>query len=134
MRGFQAADFRYTLTVRAQQPDFTVTLDGANPNVGAGSAREFKVAARRIDGFEGPIRIDIAGVPAGFRVTTPLLIESGQLDAIGVIEAEPGAAAPAPTAAAATTVTATARVGDRDVTHTVNNLGKIGLAPLPNSA
>ncbi len=131
VRGFQAADFRYTLTVRAQQPDFTVTLDGANPNVGAGSAREFKVAARRIDGFEGPIRIDIAGVPAGFRVTTPLLIESGQLDAIGVIEAEPGAAAPAPTAAAATTVTATARVGDRDVTHTVNNLGKIGLAPAP---
>ena len=62
--------------------------------MGAGSAKEFKVSAQRIDGFEGPIRVDITGVPPGFRVTTPLVIEAGQLEALGVIEAEPGASPP----------------------------------------
>ena len=80
--------YRYTLTVRERRPDFKVTLSGADPAVGAGSAKEFKVSAQRIDGFEGPIRVDIAGVPPGFRVTTPLVIEAGQLEALGVIEAE----------------------------------------------
>ena len=97
----------------------------------AGSAKEFKVSAQRIDGFEGPIRVDIAGVPPGFRVTTPLFIEAGQLEALGVIEAEPGAAAPPAEAAKASKVTATARIGDREVTHPVNNLGTIQLAPAP---
>ncbi len=91
VRGFQGPEFRYTLTVRERRPDFKVTLVGADPAVGAGGAKEFKVSAQRIDGFEGPIRVDIAGVPPGFRVTTPLLIEAGQLEALGVIEAEPGA-------------------------------------------
>ncbi len=94
VRGFQGPDFRYTLTVRERRPDFKVTLSGANPTVDAGSAKEFKVSAQRIDGFEGPIRVDIAGVPPGFRVTTPLIIEAGQLEALGVIEAEAGAKPP----------------------------------------
>ena len=131
VRGFQGPDFRYTLTVRARRPDFKVALGGADPKVGAGGAREFKVSAERIDGFEGPIRVDIAGVPPGFRVTTPLVIEAGQLEALGVIAADAGAAAPAAHSARASVVSATARVGDRDVTHPVNNLGNIQLAPRP---
>jgi WD40 repeat protein len=131
VRGFHGPEFRYTLTVREEHADFHVTLAGANLKVGAGSAREFKVSAQRIDGFDGPIRVDIAGVPPGFRVTTPLLIEAGQLDALGVIQAETGAAAPAPAAATASKVTATARIGNREVTHTVNNLGTIQLMSAP---
>jgi hypothetical protein len=131
VRGFQGPEFRYTLTARERRPDFTVTLSGADPAVGAGGAKEFKLSAQRIDGFEGPIRVDIADVPPGFRATTPLVIESGQLEALGVIEAEPGAASPAATAARASKVTATARVGDREVTHVVNNLGTIKLAAAP---
>jgi len=131
VRGLQGADFRYTFTVRERRPDFTVTLAGANPSVGTGSAKEFKVSAQRIDGFEGPIRVDIAGVPPGFAVTSPVVIEAGQIEAFGVIMADAGAAAPAADKANATTVTATARVGERDVTHTVNNLGAIKLGPAP---
>ena len=115
VRGFHGPDFRYTLTVREQRPDFKVTFVGANPKVGAGSAREFKVSAQRIDGFDGPIRVDIAGIPAGFRVTTPLLIEAGQLDALGVIEAQTSATPPPPAAAKASKVTATARVANREI-------------------
>lgn len=131
VRGLQGADFRYTLTVRERRPDFTVTLAGANPSVGAGSAKEFKVSAQRIDGFEGPIRVDIAGTPPGFTVTSPVVIEAGQIEAFGVIVADAGAAPPAADKANATTVTATARVGERDVTHAVNNLGAIKLGPAP---
>ena len=131
VRGFQGPEFRYTLTVRERRPDFKVTLSGADPAVGAGGAKEFKLSAQRIDGFEGPIRVDIADVPPGFRATTPLVIEAGQLEALGVIEAEAGAAAPPAAAAKATKVTATARVGDREVTHAVNNLGTIKLAAAP---
>jgi hypothetical protein len=108
-----------------------VTLSGADPVVGAGSAKEFKVSVQRLDGFEGPIRVDIANVPPGFRVSTPLVIEAGQLEALGVITAESGAKPPPSPVAKASTVTATARVGDRNVTHTVNSLGAIQLAPAP---
>ncbi|MDR3634028.1 MAG: hypothetical protein P4L84_09495, partial [Isosphaeraceae bacterium] len=131
VRGLQGPDFRYTLTVRERRPDFRVTLGGTNPVVGAGSAKEFKVSAERIDGFDGPIRVDIASVPPGFRVTSPLVIEAGQLDALGVIVADANAAKPAEAAAKASTVSATALIGQREVTHTVNNLGNIQLAPTP---
>lgn len=129
VRGLQGPEFRYTLTVRERHPDFKVTLHGANPVVGAGSAKEFKVAAQRIDGFDGPIRVDIAGLPPGFHATTPLVIEAGQLDAFGVISAEGGATQPSESAAKASTVTASARVGDQEMTHPVNNLGVLKLAP-----
>jgi hypothetical protein len=131
VRGFHGPEFRYTLTVRPRRPDFTVALGGVNPTVGAGSAREFTVSAQRIDGFEGPIRVDIAGVPPGFRTTAPLVIEAGQLQALGLIEAEAGAAPPPASVATAIRVTATARIGDHEVTHAVNNLGTIQLAPAP---
>jgi len=131
VRGFQGPDYRYTLTARPRRPDFKVTLSGADPTVGAGGAREFKVSAQRVDGFEGPIRVDIADIPPGFRITTPVVIEAGQLDALGVIEADVRAQAPSAPTSKASKVTATARVGKGDVTHAVNNLGTIGLAAAP---
>lgn len=131
VRGLQGPEFRYTLTVRERRPDFKVTLSGANHAVGAGSAKEFKVSARRIDGFEGSIRIDIAGLPIGLSVTTPLVIEADQTDAFGVIVAEPGAAPPPTDAAKASTVRASARIDSREVTHDVTNLGNIQLSPAP---
>lgn len=131
VRGFQGPDYKYTLTIRPRQPDFAVTLHGANPTVNAGSAKEFRVEARRIDGFEGPIRIDVSGLPPGFHATTPLVIEEGQLEAFGVITAD--ADAPQPTAenAKTTKVTASASIWGRDVAHDVNNLGEIKLAGKP---
>ena len=49
---------------------------GADPTVDAGSAKEFKVTAQRIDDFEGPIRVDITGLPPGFSATTPVIDRS----------------------------------------------------------
>jgi WD40 repeat protein len=129
VRGLQGPDFRYSLAIRPRQPDFKVTLHGADLTVDGGSAKEFKVSAQRLDDFEGPIRVDINGLAAGFSSTSPLTIEAGQIEALGIIMAAEGAVKPAPEVAKQHTVTASAQIGDRTVTHAVNNLGTIKLGP-----
>ena len=131
VRGFQGPEYKYTLTIRPRKPDFKVTLHGANPTVNAGSAKEFRVEAKRIDGFEGPIRVDITGLPPGFHATTPLVIEEGQLEAFGVITADPDAPQPTPENSKATKVSAAGEIWDREVAHDVDNLGEIKLAAKP---
>jgi len=131
VRGFQGADFKYELTVRQRAPDFRVKLNGANPTVNAGSGKEFHVVVERRDGFQGQVVVDITGLPPGFHATSPVVIESGQEIAFGVITA--AADAPALTAAnaKATQVTATAVINGKPRTHDVNNLGEIKLAAKP---
>jgi hypothetical protein len=125
VRGFQGSDFRYKLAVRERRPDFKVTLEGDNPTVPPGSAKEFKIKAQRIDGFEGPIRVDIADLPAGFTASTPVTIEAGQIEALGVIAADRDAVMPDAKVGRSSTITATAEIDGRSVTHPVNNLGLI---------
>lgn len=129
VRGLQGQNFTYTLTARSRRPDFSVKLEGANPKVAAGSAREFKVKATRRDGFEGAIRVEVEGVPEGFRVTTPLEIEAGQMEALGVVEAQEGATWPEQ--AGAMRVRAVAEVEGKSVVHEVNSLGKISVEGTP---
>jgi hypothetical protein len=64
-----------------------VTVDGENPKVSPGSARELTFKATRNEGFDGPIRIEIDGLPAGFTFHGPIEIEAGQSDAIGTLSA-----------------------------------------------
>jgi WD40 repeat protein len=127
VRGLEGPEFRYTLAVRHRVPDFKVALHGADPTVDAGSAKEFKISAQRIDRFEGPIRVDVDGLPPGFSATTPLVIEAGQIEAFGVISVADGVKKPAEDAAKRTKVTASAHIGEHDVTHPVNNFGTIKL-------
>jgi len=131
VRGLQGPDFKYTLTVRPSHPDFAVTLKAAKPAVGPGSAREFTVTAKRIDGFEGPIRVDIEGLPPGFSAGAPLVIEPGQIEALGVITADAKAEAPTPEQASANKVRASATIGGREVVHPVTPFGAIKLAEKP---
>lgn len=139
VRGFQGKDFHYDLTVRPRQPDFKVTLNGANPKVNAGSGKEIEVVADRIDGFNGPIRVDIADVPPGFHVTSPLIIQAGHDRAYGVVSADPVPEASGPLVAPqpddsryqSVSVTATAKIGGKEITHPVNPLGQIRLLEKP---
>lgn len=131
VRGFEGADFKYTLTIRPRQPDFRIQVVGGNPVVGAGSATEFTVKAERIDGFEGPIRVDVTGLPPGFSATSPLIIEAGQIEARGLILAAADAPPPSQENAKTSKVSATALIDGRKVTHPVNNLGLIKLERAP---
>ncbi len=127
VRGLQGPDYRYTLTVRHRRPDFKVMLHGADLTVDAGSAKEFNVSAQRIDNFEGPIRVELSGLPPGFSASTPVTIEAGQIEAIGLLIAAEGAAKPAADAAKRTKIVASAHIADRDVTHPVDDLAAIKL-------
>ncbi len=90
-RGQAGERYVFRLTVRKPRPDFHVTLVGANPTVNTGSGQQFKVQADRLDYFDGDIRVDITGVPPGFTVTTPLVIQAGHLESQGVLYALEGA-------------------------------------------
>lgn len=127
-RGHGADTFAYQLQVREARPDFRVTLNGASPKVAPGSGQSFTVTAERLDGFEGPIRLDIAGVPEGFQVSTPLVIEAGHSEAKGSLHASTNATKWGPLKAK---VTATATIDGRPVTREVNALGPVDLASPP---
>ena len=130
-RSFAGDDYKYELLVRPRIPSFKVTLGGANPTVNAGSGKEFTVSVDRLDGFEGEIRVDIEGVPPGFHVTTPVVIEAGQTQALGTINALPDAPKLTAENAKATKITATAMIRGKEVKSDVNNFGEIKLADKP---
>jgi hypothetical protein len=85
------------------------------------------LTAQRIDQFEGPISVELSGLPPGFSATTPVTIEAGQIEAFGVLSAAETAEKPTADVAKQSKVAASAHIGDRDVTHPVNNLGTIKL-------
>ncbi len=125
--------FTYRLVVREARPDFRVTLHGANPTVAAGSGRSFTVSVDRIDGFDGEVRVDITGLPAGFGVSSPIVIESGHSEAKGTVNAAADAVQTSAESAKAVKVTATAVLLGRTepVIKDVNSLGHIQLGPKP---
>lgn len=130
VRGFGGEkDFHYTLTIRPRRPDFKVTIGGMNPKVSPVSERELPVKVERLDGYDGPVRVDITNLPPGFSTNSPIEIEAGQFSAAGLIFAEPGTANPDDAADKAVKITATASIAGRDVTHDIGNLGNIELGP-----
>jgi hypothetical protein len=131
VRGYQGEDFRYELTVRRPQPDFSVKLGGVNPEVAAGSGKTITISVERIDNFDGPIRIDVEGLPPGFQTSAPVIVEAGQIEAKLVLSAQADAPAPTKENQATTKVTATAMVAGKEVTHDAGSLGTIKLADKP---
>lgn len=127
-RGFSGGRYVYRLTVREARPDFRVRIEGSDGRVPAGSGRAFSVHVDRVDGFDGPVRIDVEDVPPGFRVSTPLVIEAGHFQAEGTVFAEPGA----PTAPAGRPkLTARACVEGREVVKEAGPLGALSRTAPP---
>lgn len=131
-RGRGGPRFFYRLTVREARPDFTVTLNGASPAISPGTGREFSLTARRLDGFDDEIRVDITGVPPGFRASTPILIEPDHAEATGTIFCDTNASPPQPGDLAKMEVTASALVDGRAVVESVNAFDKITLGGAPS--
>ena len=86
-RGFGGEDFAYEVKIRQPKPDCSITVSGSKMEMPLGSGREWKVTAKRTDGFDGPISITMDGLPEGFVATNPLIIEAGQQTALGSIYA-----------------------------------------------
>jgi WD40 repeat protein len=131
VRGFSGENFAYELTVRPPKPDFQVTLAGGKLSIGAESGKRFIASVDRIDGFDGEVRIDIENLPPGFRASTPLTIQAGQVEARGVINALPGAPAPTAEDWAKTKITASAVIAGETITHEISGIGPIQLVDRP---
>jgi WD40 repeat protein len=125
-------DYHYALTVRPPRPSFTVWLGGTSAmRVSPGSGREIGFEVGRDEGFEGPVRVAIEGLPPGFTFHGPIEIEAGQIRAVGVLSAAADAVEPDDQAKKAVRVTATAIVGGREVTQTIGPLRDLTLGSKP---
>ena len=131
IRQLSGKDFTYELIVRRPQPDFQVTLAGANPTVSAGSGKELTFTAKRSDNFQGPIHLQVEGLPPGFRVSSPVTIQAGQREAKATLDAHQFAPAPTEANWAQARVTATAEIGGKQVARDVNALGTVKLSAEP---
>ncbi len=141
-RGFGASaeqpNFDYTLTIRSPRPSFSVAVGGKDPKVSPGSGRELVFTASRIEGYEGPIRIEVDNLPPGFSFHGPIEIEAGQFRAFGVLSAAGDATAPDEATDKAVRVTATAvattiasGLAVVDPVQSLGDLGDIALAESP---
>jgi len=88
-------------------------------------------APQSLDIYKGDIKVDVSGLPPGFSISTPIVIQAGHLEAKGTINAGVDAPKPNETNAAATKLTASAIINGQEVIKEVNNLGKIQLAEKP---
>jgi hypothetical protein len=132
IRGFGGpADFHYTLGIRRPQPSFTVAVEGKDPKVSPGSGRELTFKATRIEGFDGPVRIEVDNLPPGFTFHGPLEIEAGQHEAQGVLSAATDALAPDDADDQAVQVRAVADIDGREVVEELGTLGDIQLRNKP---
>jgi len=121
----------YRLVIREARPDFSAFLEGQNPAIPAGSGRNFTVRLDRLDDFEGPVRVDITGLPPGFTVTSPVVIEPGLFSAQGTVFAAADAAKPTMENAGQAKLVARALVNGREVVKELNSFGAFSLAPKP---
>lgn len=129
-RGFGGDRYVYRLTVRPAVEDFAASLAVPDPSIGAGTGKDFTVSLNRIDGFDGPVRVDVTGAPAGLIASTPIIVEAGHTEAKGTLFARADAPA-GEIDLADVTVMATAAVNGREITKPLNSLGKIRVTPNP---
>jgi WD40 repeat protein len=131
IRGQQGEKYTYSLTVRPPQPNFEVTLRDRKLAVGPGSGKEFRITARRDDGYEGPIEVAVSGLPTGLTITSPVVIEAGQVEAFGLIMASSDLAELPKDIEKEIKLTATAKIGDVQVSHAVAGFTELKLGPAP---
>jgi hypothetical protein len=90
VRGSQGPDFAYRLTLGDANPDFRLTASPSNPNVPRGGRVPIEVTADRRPGYEGPIEVQVTGLPAGVAATSAVIPE-GQDSTLVTLEASPDA-------------------------------------------
>jgi hypothetical protein len=67
--GLGGDGYTYRLTARKPRPDFRLTVAPRNPNVPRGGSIPVTVTAARLDGFDGEIAVQLAGLPPGLHAS-----------------------------------------------------------------
>ena len=131
LRGDGGPEFKYRMTIRPPDPNYHVTVHNIDLTVSPGSGKAFRVSVERIDGFDGAVRIDFDEQPAGFHVTSPIVIQAGHDEAFGMVFAEPGAPKSPKPNNATIRVSSTVTIGDVLISRTANSLGQVKLGDKP---
>ena len=66
MRDHHGELFHYEVIARRPEPSFSVSLAGVNPTINRAGGKAFTITTNRLDGFNGPIALEITNMPAGF--------------------------------------------------------------------
>jgi hypothetical protein len=88
--------FGYYLECDFARPDFTLKCDPSKAMIGPGSRTAWYVQVVRTNGFAGPVKVDVEGLPAGVTVnalTIPANMTQGLLVVSADANAKPAAAA-----------------------------------------
>lgn len=106
--------FVYHVEADFARPDFTLKCDGDKAMIGPGSRTAWFVQLTRLNGFAGPVQVDVKGLPQGVTVN-PLSIQAGQTQGLLVLSA----ADTAPLGASNVEVTGTAELPRDGATKSV---------------
>jgi hypothetical protein len=101
--------FVYFLEADFARPDFTLKCDPSKAMIGPGSRTAWYVQVTRTNGFAGPVKVEVQGLPAGVTVN-PLTIPPTMTQGCLVVSA----AADAKVGAGVVTVVGTAEATDAD--------------------
>ncbi|QDU21149.1 WD40 repeat domain-containing protein [Urbifossiella limnaea] len=112
-RGAGGPTHAFRVTVRPPRPDFALAFNPTAPAVWRNGAVPVSVTATRRDGFDGPIRLKLEGLPPGFHAPESS-IEAGQLGTAFALSASADAVVPA---GAMLKLVGTARIDGKDVTR-----------------
>jgi hypothetical protein len=102
-------DYGYRLRVSAPRPDFELRVVPSSLTVPVNGFGSVTVYANRKDGFTGPIKVALAGAPAGFSAQT-VTIPANQNNVRLAIKGAPKAT----TLPVKLAITGTAKLGDKD--------------------
>jgi hypothetical protein len=80
--------FAYRLTIREAAPDFTLVVDPDNPNIPRGGSTPLTVSVNRLQGYQGPIEIEVKGLSQGLTASKEE-IAAGEDSTVVVLSAAP---------------------------------------------
>jgi len=121
VRGMEGPDFAYRLTIREAAPDYRIKAEPANPNIPKGGSTPVTVSVVAIRNFDGPIEVEIRGLPQGVSAS-PATIMPGQDSTVVVLSADANASQDA--RPASIEIVGHAMVNEHDLTRTANSSGR----------
>ena len=90
VRGLEGDDFSYRLSLHDANPDYELSAEPENPNIPKGGSALVTISASRVQGYDGPIEISAAGLPAGVTASSAT-IPAGQDSTVMLLSADPSA-------------------------------------------
>ncbi len=89
VRNLGGPGLAYRLTIREATPGFTLVANPDNPNIPLGGSTPMTVSVNRLQGYEGPIEIEVKGLPQGL-TAKKAEIAAGEDSTVVVLSAAQG--------------------------------------------